>query len=177
LIILTFKSHGQIPDWKLEDNRIDSVCTVTAKNYIYQKLGKTFTDKYLSYYGIFRPVVLFKIKGSHCRHKIIPIYCDTTNIDTNFTKVDKSQILKFLTGKCNKNYWIDTTEALKIAKATTDFKNYEYYTSLVFLGEKMYPRWCFKIYFNASYGNPTGKQISVNPVTEKFMTSYFLSQP
>jgi len=169
LIILTFKLSGQIPDWELKENRIDSVCTLTAKNYIYQKLGKTFADQHLSYYGTYRHsyrVVLFKVKDTNCRHKILPIIFDSTLIDTTFSTVDKGQILNCLTEKCNSNYWIDTIEVLKIARAATDFRNYKYDIQFVFFSsKKTNPTW------NVDYqtaGEGESEIVCVNALTGKY---------
>ena len=88
---------------------------------------------------------------------------------------DKGQILKCLTKDYKNNYWIDTIEALKIAKASTDFKNYIYYIQFIFHGSKTEPRWNFVVYFSGSTnsGYAEGETISVHAITEKVTTGLF----
>ena len=180
LTILTFKASGQTADWELKENSIDSICTVKAKEHINTLLGRPFADKHLSYYGIFRHserVVLFKVSGCLSRNKLLPIFFDGSSIDTINSIVDKKDILKC--PKQNSNYWIDSIEVMKIAKAATDFKNYKFDIQFVyFSGKKTNPTWNVNIIFYQTIGGyGEGETVRISALTGKHELSNWHVQP
>lgn len=183
LTIYSFNLYSQIPDWQTKENSIDSIHRVLAKNYINKKLGTEFVRKHLIYQTTYRwgqRAVTYLIKNSKCRHNIVPIVFNETPlnniyiIDTNYIKIDRKHILNSLNKKCQNYFWIDSIEALKIAKSVIDFKNYSYTTQFIFKfsGDwknlKTLPGWSFTItHYSDSNGYAGGESISIDPASEK----------